>query len=214
MNWLSAEAAEKLVQQLMKRFPAAALMDAFGIIYPQHWQSKKQYDNFDQHLKILKNQYGISKPFNTAKNPEGMLDPMVSSASLDMQTSLFKQCMCENAASMMKWPFKVNHVTRMWLSIDSKSFLCYALSEYVKLADPGICMVLGSVQDERTFSTITFLKTRVRNKLTTHLSLIMGMKTRPFFSIDSFPYDVAYNSWRDACKRHGDTDWHFSWHFD
>jgi hypothetical protein len=135
-----------------------------------------------------------------------MLDLMVSSASLDMQTSMFKQCMRENAPSMMSRPFKVNPVTRMWLSIDSNSFLRHALSEYVKLVEIDICMVLGSVQDERTFSTVTFLKTKVRNRLTTHLPLVVDMKTQPFFSIDSFPYDAVYNSWRDACKRLGDTD--------
>jgi hypothetical protein len=112
-------------------------------------------------FKFLKNQYGTSKPFSTAKNPEGMLDLMVSSTSLDMQTSMFKQCMRENVPSMMSRPFKVNPVTRMWLSIDSNSFLRHALSEYVKLVEIDICMVLGSVQDERTFSTVTFLKTKV-----------------------------------------------------
>jgi hypothetical protein len=40
----------------------------------------------------------------------------------------------------------------------------------------GIAIVLGSVQDERTFSTISFLKNKVRNRLTTHLAIAVGMK--------------------------------------
>jgi hypothetical protein len=32
-----------------------------------------------------------------------------------------------------------------------------------------------------------------------------GMKTQNFYDITTFPYDRAYDSWRDACKRTCDT---------
>jgi hypothetical protein len=182
------------------------LMDAFGMIYPQYWKEKVADANFDRHLKILKEHYGSTKEFSTAQHLEGTLDPMLSPTTLDMQASLFKQCMKENATSIMKAPLTMNPVTRMWLSIDGNSFLRHSLSEYCKVAEMGIAMVLGSVQDKRTFSCVTFMKTKVRNRLTTHLPLVVTMKTQPFFNITNFPYDAAYNSWRDACKRHCDTE--------
>jgi diphthamide synthase subunit DPH2 len=77
---------------------------------------------------------------------------------------------------MLKRPFMINPVMRMWLSIDGNSFLRHSLSEYLKVVEIGIAIVLGSVQDERTFSTISFLKNKVRNRLTTHLAIAVGMK--------------------------------------
>jgi hypothetical protein len=194
------------VSQLTKRFPAAHLMDEFGLIYPQYWRQKSADANFDRHIKILKEHYGTTKAFSTAMHPEGQLDPVLSPTTLDMQTSLFKLTMKENAASMLKKPYTVNPVTRMWLSIDGNSYLRHSLSEFMKVAELGITMVLGSVQDVRTFSTMSFLKTKVRNRLTTHLPLVVSMKCQNFYTIQNFPYDAAYKSWRDACKRQCDTE--------
>jgi hypothetical protein len=191
-----AEAVEKLVAQLTNRFPAAHLMDAFGLIYPQYWSDKEADMNFDRHLKILKEHYGSVKPFSTANHLEGQVEPMLSPTTLDMQSSLFKQCMKENSASMLKKPFNDNPVTRMWRCIDDNSFLRHSLSEFIKVAEIGIFLVLGSVQDERTFSCVTFMKTKVRNRLTTHLPLVVSMKTQNFYDINTFPYDRAYDSKR------------------
>jgi hypothetical protein len=38
-------------------------------------------------------------------------------------------------------------------------------------------MVLGSVQDERTFSTVTFAKNKLRNRLTTNLGLVVAFQS-------------------------------------
>jgi hypothetical protein len=116
----------------------------------------------------LKDHYGKMVPFSTAEAPEGILDAILSPATLNMQASLFKQCMRENVVCMLKRPFTINPVTRMWLSIDGNSFLRHSLSEYLKVVEIGIAIVLGSVQDERTFSTVSFLKNKVCNRLTTH----------------------------------------------
>jgi hypothetical protein len=87
--------------------------------------------NFDRHLKILKEHYGSARPFSTTNHPEVQVEPMLSSTALDMQSSLFKQCMKENSASMLKKPFNENPVTRMWRCIDPNSFLQHSLSDYL-----------------------------------------------------------------------------------
>jgi hypothetical protein len=74
--------------------------------------------------------------------------------------------MKENVASMMKKPFTSNPMTRMWTCVDSNSLLRHSLFEFLKVIE--LVMVLGSVQDECTFSTVTFMKTRVQNHFTTH----------------------------------------------
>jgi predicted P-loop ATPase/GTPase len=94
-----------------------------------------------------------------------------------MQTTLFKQMMKENAFKMCCQLITINPVTRLWRSIDANSYLRISLSEFLKVAEIAIAMVLGSVQDEHTFSTISFMKNRLRNQLTTNLELTVAFKS-------------------------------------
>jgi hypothetical protein len=149
---MSVEATAKLVEQLSVHFPAAHLMDALGFVYPQYWTDKECDENFDKHLKIIKAHYGHSMPFSTAKFPKGSIDPILSPVNLDMQTSLFKMTMKENAKTMFRKPYAINPVTCLWRSIDSNSFLRLSLSKYIKVAEIALVMVLGSVQDEQIFT--------------------------------------------------------------
>jgi hypothetical protein len=64
---------------------------------------------------------------------------------------------------------------------------------------------LGSVQDERTFSTLAFMKNKLWNCLTTHLKLVVGMKMQNFYIFVNFPYCDAYDSWAAKNKRLCDT---------
>jgi hypothetical protein len=66
-------------------------------------------------------------------------------------------------------------------------------------------MVLGSIQDERTFSTLMFMKNKLRNRLTTNLAMVVGMKSQSFFILNDFSYDAAYESWKDETKHPCDT---------
>ena len=43
------------------------------------------------------------------------------------------------------------------------------LSEYFKVAEIAIATVLGSVEDERTFSMLSFMKSKLRNRLGGHM---------------------------------------------
>jgi hypothetical protein len=86
-----------------------------------------------------------AKPFSTANHPEGQVEPMLSPTVLDMQSNIFKQCMKENSASILKKPFNENPVTCMWRCIDANSFLQDSLSEFIKVVEIRICLVSGSV---------------------------------------------------------------------
>jgi hypothetical protein len=136
-----------------------------------------------------------------AEFPEGSIDPILSPTALDMQTTLLKQLMKEQASKVMQKPITLNPVTRLWRSIDANSFLRHSLSEWLIVAEIAIVMVLGSVEDERTFSTVSFMKNRLRNRLSSNLGLVVGFKSKKFFDIESFPYDAAFESWRDETKR-------------
>jgi hypothetical protein len=58
--------------------------------------------------------------------------------------------------------------------------------------------VFGSVEDEHCFSSVSFLKNKVRNCLNAHLQMIVAMYAHKFFTLDTFSYQVAYDLWLDV----------------
>ena len=50
--------------------------------------------------------------------------------------------------------------------------------------------VLGSVEDEKTLSSLSFLKSKLRNRHTTHLDLAVRMFAQGFYTLNTFPYQV------------------------
>jgi hypothetical protein len=49
-------------------------------------------------------------------------------------------------------------------------------------------MVLGSMEDERTFSNLVFMKTKLRNRLMIHLDLVVWMYAQDFYDYGTFPF--------------------------
>ena len=49
-------------------------------------------------------------------------------------------------------------ITRLWNTLSASQYLQENISKYFKLADLCQTMILGSVEDERMFSALSFLK--------------------------------------------------------
>jgi len=61
---------------------------------------------------------------------------------------------------------------------------------------------MGFVKDERTFSTLTFMKRRIQNMFDEHLDLMVCMFAQFFYDVDIFLYDNAITTWfEDEAKR-------------
>jgi len=58
--------------------------------------------------------------------------------------------------------------------------------------------ILGSVEDEHTFSTFSFMESKLQNKLCQHFAIIVGMFSQPFFTLENFPYDATFEGWKKA----------------
>jgi hypothetical protein len=110
--------------------------------------------------------------------------------------------MSHNTEAMMQEPSNVNLVTRMWLKIQFSPLLVLKLSEYIKVAEIAIVQILGSVEDERTFSNLAFMKSKLHNKLTTHFNLYVRMFTHNFYNVSNFPYDASIATWKEVCIRY------------
>lgn len=69
------------------------------------------------------------------------------------------------------------------------------LYEFMKVVEIAHVQVLGSVEDERTFNSF-FIKSKLRNQLTTHLDLVVDMFAQDFYTFNIFPYQVEISYWK------------------
>ncbi len=58
-------------------------------------------------------------------------------------------------------------------------------------------LVFESIEDEQTFSTLTFMKDKLHNKLGLHLDTIVCMFAQEFYTQENFPYEEAITTWKD-----------------
>jgi hypothetical protein len=59
------------------------------------------------------------------------------------------------------------------------------------------------MEDERTFSTLMFMKNKLWNQLFEHLDFLVRMFAYPFYRVDIFPYDDAIMTWTNEKERRG-----------
>jgi hypothetical protein len=71
--------------------------------------------------------------------------------------------MMSNAQWAIDQPMDVNLVSKLWKTLSSNALLCAQLSEFMKMVGLAMAQIMGSVEDEKTFSTLTFMKIRLRN---------------------------------------------------
>ena len=97
----------------------------------------------------------------------------------------------------------INPVTKLWRCLDANFALSNSFPEYMKLAQIALIHVLGSVEDERAFLLVTFLKDKLRNRLDgDHLDLVVGMQSQSVYTLTSFPYEECFKQWLNSCEFH------------
>jgi hypothetical protein len=53
----------------------------------------------------------------------------------------------------------VNSKLKLWNKLSPNAFLCAQLSEFMNVAKLVVIQIMGSMEDEKTFSTLMFMKT-------------------------------------------------------
>jgi hypothetical protein len=206
-----AEAAQKLIDESKARFPSVAVMDALGVVYPQYWLQGDAEVSFRKHLTVLQDFYCEPKYVGTGSAMQ-LVPPILDRFKLEVEQPLFKVAMLNNAkATMELLPLgsppspMVNPLTKIWRLFDANSTLSKCFPEYFKLAEIAVVHVLGSVEDERTFSSLSFLKDKIRNRLDTNLQLVVGMHGQQIYNLQTFPYDDCFKQWvlSVECYRYG-----------
>jgi hypothetical protein len=95
----------------------------------------------------------------------------------------------------MEQPHTLNLVTKLWQKLGCNALLLSKLSEYMKVAQIAVTAVLGSYEDERTFSTLSFVKNKVMNRLQGNLDTCIRMFSQGWYTLESFPYNQAFDFW-------------------
>jgi hypothetical protein len=99
-------------------------------------------------------------------------------------------------------PF-VNPLTKLWREFDANSALSTSFPEYIKLAHIAMIHLLGSIEDERTFSSLTFLKDKLRNRLEgNHLGIAVGIHAQSMYSLKTFPYNDCFKQWVHSAEQY------------
>jgi hypothetical protein len=84
------------------------------------------------------------------------------------------------------------------LKLSSNALLASKLSEWIKVAEIAVVTILGSVEDERTFSTLNYMKSKVRNNLQEHLDLVVRMYGQNFYDLKSYLIHDAISKWKEV----------------
>ena len=64
-------------------------------------------------------------------------------------------------------------------------------------------MILGSMEDKKMFSALSFLKSNLRNKLDKNMDTCLRLYVTKY-QIINFPFNRALALWRSDCERRGE----------
>jgi hypothetical protein len=86
---------------------------------------------------------------------------------------------------------KRDRFAQMWSMLTQSEHGEAELSDFIRLAKLALTVVGTSVNDERAFSAMSFVKTPERNGLGRHLELAVRAKYQGQFTFQTFPTDEA-----------------------
>jgi hypothetical protein len=71
--------------------------------------------------------------------------------------------MHHNVDALMQETFNMNPIIQMWLKVQFSPLLILELNEYMKVVEIVMVQVLGSMENERTFKNLAFMKSNLHN---------------------------------------------------
>jgi hypothetical protein len=97
-------------------------------------------------------------------------------------------------------PKNENPLTKLWRQLATSNLLVVRFYKFMKLAKLVIVQVIGSVEDELFFSTLSFTKSMLWNQLVGHLNIAIHMFIQDFYIKETFPFHQATTHSNDADK--------------
>jgi hypothetical protein len=100
--------------------------------------------------------------------------------------SVLKEVLDKNNESVLKEVLDKNLVFQLWAKITYFPIFKIKLLEFFKLAKITCVHVLGFVKDEWCFSTMAFIKDKLRNRLSCHLDLCTWFYVQQLYKLEDF----------------------------
>ncbi len=91
----------------------------------------------------------------------------------------------------------------MWRQMANSQILKFKMSKLFRLVELVIVMVLGNVEGGKTFFTLTFMKSKLINRLITHLNPVVKIYAQDFHTLQSFPFYTAITKWNEEKSHYG-----------
>ena len=104
---------------------------------------------------------------------------------LRWQSGTFVRTM-KHQYQLIRNPHEEGSATKLWTELKQSTLLSEEILEYFKLSDLCQTMILGLVEDERFFSALGFLKSKVRKKLDKNLESCLRVYTSRY-DVNTFP---------------------------
>jgi hypothetical protein len=107
---------------------------------------------------LIKQHYYISQKLDV----EGKwVSNAFSKEILDLQTFFFKLIMKSQASKATPKTRDKNPMTKLWHQLATNNLLVHHLFKFMQLVKLAIVKVINKVEDERTFSTLTFMNSKL-----------------------------------------------------
>jgi hypothetical protein len=175
-------------------------MNDLGMVYPHFWVATNFEALFPLHLEVIMPFYYV--PQIILKYELLVVAPF-DKLELESQASLFKTTMLRNVFKILKKDGKkCNHLRCMWLIVLGFNVFILGISKSVKLAKLAMCQVLGFVENEHCFSTLSFMKGKFCNRLITRLDVCVRIFSQDFHNLECFPYTKAIVAWKEKKAHH------------
>jgi hypothetical protein len=205
-----------VVAGIKTRFPPGDVLESLEFMYPDAWvtslgttlnPSSKKYDRA---LETIDRTYCVDKEV-VKDGIVTMVKAPIDGDKLRVQSPLFYRVMARQSVQAFK-DFedaevveKKNGLTAikiLWRRVSRQ--YPETLSEFIKVAELAFVLVNGSVEDERSFSSLKWLEDDKRNRLFgAHLDTVMRLYLQKQYTVYSFPYHKALEEWHREKKRRG-----------
>ncbi|KAJ9528914.1 hypothetical protein QJQ45_000478 [Haematococcus lacustris] len=165
-----------------------------AIVYPNYWDTKPSDEDFLERLEAIKQLYCQQACLSDGTE----VPPLLCSETLATQQSQFAEVMRDAADSPGMG------ISQLWQSLSKQPITALEISEYGRLAELAMVMVPGSVEEERMFSAMAYLKDDTRNRLNEeHLNVCARAFHTVTHGVSDFPYQEAIGVWLDAANKKG-----------
>ncbi|KAJ9528750.1 hypothetical protein QJQ45_020653 [Haematococcus lacustris] len=193
-----AATADAVVRDLHSRFLPPEHAKGLAVVYAHYWDKQPSDEDFLERLAIVKARYCMD-----ATLADGQLAPaLLDQQKLSAQQSAFVEvmrCQAEHRVQLSSAAANpAKETTKLWRYLAGQPITKADILEYIKLAELALVMTPGSVEEERMFSAMAYLKDDTRNRLQEcHLNVCARVFSSNQFDLDTFPDERAISKWLD-----------------